>query len=215
MTQTITLITGASRGLGAALAEQLGARGDHILALARTTGALEVLDDRIQAVGGSATLIPLDITKTDALAGICKSIFERWGKIDTVIHCAVHAPPRSPMALAEPKDLDKSVAVNVTATAHLIRMTAPLLGDNGRFVGITDPDTRGAFWGYYGATKAAQAELIDAWARESERIGPKVAQFAPNPMPTATRARFFPGEDTSSLSPCADEAARLIDTLAL
>lgn len=214
-TVPLTLITGASRGFGAALAEALAAKGHHILALARTTGALEALDDRIQNGGGSATLIPIDITETDAMAGICRSIFDRWGKLENVIHCAVQPPPRSPVALADPKTLDKAVATNITATAHLIRMTAPLLGETGRFVGITDPATRGAFWGYYAATKAAQAELIDAFAAESAKIGPRVDQFAPKPMPTATRARFFPGEDTSPLTPCTAEAARLIADLGL
>jgi NAD(P)-dependent dehydrogenase (short-subunit alcohol dehydrogenase family) len=209
----IALITGASRGLGAALAEAL-APTHHVVAVARTTGALEELDDRIQAAGGAATLAPMDVTNTPAMATLCRGIHDRWGKVDLWVHAAVHAAPLSPANFIDPKDWDKSVAVNVSATALLISYVAPLLGDAGHAVFLDDSDTAGAkFFGAYGATKAAQAALARSWAAETQRTGPRVTLWSPRPMPTATRARFHPGEDRAALTPCADEALRLLDAL--
>jgi NAD(P)-dependent dehydrogenase (short-subunit alcohol dehydrogenase family) len=138
MTEKIALITGASRGLGAALAETLSAN-HHIVAIARTTGALEALDDRIQTTGGSATLAPVDITNQDALAQICRSIFDRWGHVDLWCHTAVHAAPLGPAATLDSKDWSKSIATNLTATGILIPFIAPLLGQEGRAVFFDDP----------------------------------------------------------------------------
>ncbi|MFA5582050.1 MAG: SDR family NAD(P)-dependent oxidoreductase, partial [Paracoccaceae bacterium] len=126
MARKIALITGASRGLGAAMAEALAA-DHHIIALARTTGALEELDDRIKALGGDATLAPMDITNTDAMAQLCRAIFDRWGHVDTWVHSAIHAAPLAPAPHIDAKDWEKSVAINVTATGRLIPMIAPLL----------------------------------------------------------------------------------------
>ena len=122
----IALITGASRGLGAALAEQLAAT-HHIVAVAKTVGALEELDDRIQASGGAATLAPMDITKPDAMAQLCRGIYDRWGHVDLWAHTAIHAAPLAPANHIDAKDLVKSMDINVTATATLIQMVAPLL----------------------------------------------------------------------------------------
>src|SRR5690606_3447006 len=122
----IALITGASRGLGAALAEAL-APTHHVVAVARTVGALEELDDRIQALGGSATLAPMDVTNPDAMAQLCRSVWDRWGHVDLWAHTAIHAPPLAPAAFIDAKDLDRAVAVNVTATGRLIPMVEPLL----------------------------------------------------------------------------------------
>lgn len=213
MTQKIALITGASRGLGAAMAEKL-ARDHHIVAVARTTGALEELDDRIQAAGGQATLAPMDITQTEAMAQLCRSIYDRWGKIDTWVHAAVHAAPLSPAASVDSRDMDKSIAVNVTATATLIPFVAPLLGLAGRAVFFDDPHAGEKFFGAYGATKAAQIALARSWAAESASAGPAVHVLSPRPMATATRARFHPGEDRSVLATPADEAARIIPLIA-
>ena len=132
MTQT-ALITGASRGLGAALAEAL-APTHHIIAVARTTGALEELDDRIQAKGGSATLAPMDITNAEAMLTLCNGIADRWGSLDLWCHTAVHAVPLSPVDHIDDKDITRSIACNITATTTLIRYAAPLLGAAGRAV---------------------------------------------------------------------------------
>ncbi|KMW57154.1 Oxidoreductase, short-chain dehydrogenase/reductase family [Candidatus Rhodobacter oscarellae] len=202
------LITGASRGLGAALAVELSARA-HIIAVARTTGGLEELDDRIQAADGSATLAPMDVTDAGAMAHLCRSVFDRWGGLSIWVHSAVHAPPLAPADHIDAKDLAKTLALNVTATATLIPMIAPLLGAQGQAVFFADPHADEKFFGAYAASKQAQIALAQAWAAETARNGPKVHILEPAPMPTAVRARFFPGEDTASLTVTRSEAARL------
>lgn len=213
MSDKIALITGASRGLGAALAEAL-AGTHHVVAVARTTGALEELDDRIKAAGGQATLAPMDITKPDAMAQLCRSIHDRWGKIDLWAHTAVHAAPLSPANTVDARDWDKSVACNVTATGQLIPYVAPLLGEAGTALFFDDPRAGQKFFGAYGATKAAQVALAQSWAAEAQKTGPRVHVLTPAPMATATRARFFPGEDRTPLAHPRDEAARLLASLA-
>ncbi len=207
----IALITGASRGLGAALAEAL-APEHHIVAVARTVGALEELDDRISAKGGAATLAPMDVTLTPAMAELCRSIHDRWGHVDLWVHTAVHVAPLAPADHVDAKDMQKSVAVNVTATATLIPFLAPLLRaapDGGTAVFLDDPRAGQKFFGAYGATKAAQIALARSWQAEATSAGPRVVIASPPPMPTATRARFFPGEDRAALTQ-PGEAARAI-----
>jgi NAD(P)-dependent dehydrogenase (short-subunit alcohol dehydrogenase family) len=210
----IALITGASRGLGAALAEQLAAT-HHIVAVAKTVGALEELDDRIQASGGAATLAPMDITKPDAMAQLCRGIYDRWGHVDLWAHTAIHAAPLAPANHIDAKDLVKSMDINVTATATLIQMVAPLLdaADVGQALFFDDPRAGEKFFGAYGASKAAQMALARSWQAETERNGPSVRILTPPPMPTATRARFFPGEDRNALTSPAEAAKTLLDTL--
>ncbi len=210
----IALVTGASRGLGFAIAENLGASGWHVLAVAKTTGALEELDDAVQAKGGSTTLAPLDITNEGAMAHLAQSILARWGKLDLWAHAAVHAAPLSPAAHTDPKELDKSVACNIRATAQLIPLLMPLLhAGHGTAMFFDDPRAGEKFFGIYGATKAAQIALARSWQAECARTGPRVLIETPAPMPTATRARFFPGEDRSPLASPADEARRLLALL--
>lgn len=211
MTKT-ALITGASRGLGAALAEAL-APAYHVIAVAKTTGALEELDDRIQAKGGSATLAPMDITNSDAMATLCRGIFDRWGALDLWLHTAVHAAPLTPASHIDNKDLAKSIACNVTATATLIGYVSPLLRDTGQAVFFDDPRAGEKFFGSYGASKAAQMALARSWQAETVATGPKVTILRPEPMPTAVRARFFPGEDRMALTQPGVEAERLIALL--
>jgi len=213
-TDKIALVTGASRGLGAACAELLAAHGYHIIALARTTGALEELDDRIQAKGGAATLVPVDLTNDDAMPQICRSIFERWGKLDLLVHAAIHAAPLCPASHIDAKDLQKSLTGNVTATAQLISNTEPLLkAAKGQAVFFNDPVKSKRFHATYGLTKAAQMRLARSWQDEATASGITVHILEPAPMPTATRARFYPGEDRAALTPCAAEAARLLPPL--
>lgn len=211
MTQ-IALITGASRGLGAALAEELAA-SHHVLVVSRTTGALEELDDRIQAAGNSATLAPMDITNPDAMRQLCRSIHDRWGQIAFWAHTAVHAAPLSPAMHLDVRDWDRSVATNVTATGHLIPFIAPLLGEDGQAMFFEDFKAGEKFAGAYGATKAAQIALARSWQAESAKHGPKVHIVNPAPMATATRARFYPGEDREALADPRDEARRLLSLL--
>ena len=209
MTQKIALITGASRGLGAALALEL-CSSHHIVAVAKTVGALEDLDDQIKAKGGQATLAPMDITNAEAMAQLCRSIYDRWGGIDIWAHTAIHAAPIGPTDTMDFKDFDKSVTINVTATGRLIPYISPLLGDTGRAIFFDDARAGEKFFGAYGATKAAQIALARSWANEHVAQGPKVHILTPAPMPTATRARFFPGEDKSSLAKPAQVAKDLL-----
>lgn len=208
----IALVTGASRGLGCAMAETMASRGHHVIALARTVGGLEELDDRIQAAGGSATLAPVDLTNEDALRQICRGIFDRWGKLDLLVHAAIHAPPLTPVSHIDEKDLDKSIAHNIRATSRLIANTEPLLNaaDAARAVFFNDPVKSEKFHGTYGLTKAAQMRLARSWADETTRGSITVKILTPAPMPTATRARFYPGEDRGALTPCMSEASRLV-----
>lgn len=216
--QKIALVTGASRGLGAALAEQLALRGWHVVAVARTTGALEELDDRVKGAGmpgaGALTLAPMDITNDDAMRHLCRSVYDRWGGAGLWVHAAVHAAPLSPAGSVDARDWDKSVRTNATATALLIPFVEPLLrAHSGTALFLDDPRAGQPFFGAYGATKAAQIALARSWQAETARIGPRVLIATPAPMPTATRARFFPGEDRSTLADPRAEAARLLDSL--
>ncbi|SNR58322.1 NADP-dependent 3-hydroxy acid dehydrogenase YdfG [Puniceibacterium sediminis] len=214
MTQPIALITGASRGLGFALAEALSDT-HHIVAVARTVGGLEDLDDRIKARGGQATLAPMDITKPEAMAQLCRSIYDRWGSVALWAHPAIHAAPLTPANHIDAKDWAKSVSINLTAMGHLIPYIAPLLGTTGTALFFDDPRGGEKFFGHYGTTKAAQIALARSWQAETEKTGPRVQILSPRPMGTATRARFFPGENRDALAHPRDEAARLLSTLAL
>ena len=214
MTQKLALITGASRGLGAALAEAL-APAHHIVAVAQTTGALEELDDRIQAKGGSATLAPMDVTKPDAMTQLAAGIAERWGHVDLWCHAAIHAAPLTPAGDIQNGDWSKSLAVNLEATRVLIPLIEPLLlaAEAGQAVFFNDPRGGEKFFGSYGATKAAQIAIVRSWQAETSRIGPKVTVLRPDPMATAVRARFFPGEDRDALAQTGDVAEALLQQI--
>jgi NAD(P)-dependent dehydrogenase (short-subunit alcohol dehydrogenase family) len=215
MTQNIALVTGASRGLGAAMAEQLALRGWHVVAVARTVGGLEELDDRVKSAGlpgaGGVTLAPMDVTNDDAMRHLCLSIHQRWGGLQFWVHSAVHAAPLTPAGSLDTKDWDKSIATNIRATGQLIPMVEPLLkAGDGTALFFDDPRAGQKFFGAYGASKAAQIALVRSWAAETVRIGPRVRIETPAPLSTATRGRFFPGEDRAPLSKPRDEAARIL-----
>lgn len=208
----IALITGASRGLGAAVALALGKAGCHVIMVAKTTGGLEELDDAIQAEGGTTTIAPLDLNNHDGQAALCSSIFDRWGGIDLWVHCSIHAAPLSPAPFIEAKDFGKSVDGNITQTQRLITNVDPLLqARKGTAVLPIDNASGAKFYGSYGATKAAQQALWASWAAEAPKLN--ITTFAPEPMPTATRARFYPGEDRDNLTPTKDMADALLASL--
>ncbi|MFV0408203.1 MAG: SDR family NAD(P)-dependent oxidoreductase [Paracoccus sp. (in: a-proteobacteria)] len=212
--QKIALITGASRGLGAALAETLAARGWHILAVARTVGALEELDDRIRRAGGAATLAPMDVGTPEAMGQLAQAALGRWGGLDLWAHTAIHAAPLAPAGHIDAKDFQKSVDLNIVATRGLIGLFEPLLlARSGTALFFDDPRAGQKFFGSYGATKAGQIALAQSWQAETARSGPRVIIAQPAPMPTAIRARFFPGEDRAPLAPCRAEAARILDKI--
>ena len=200
-TSPTTLVTGASRGLGAALAERCAAAGHHVIAVARTVGALEELDDRIQAAGGQATLAPMDVTDAAAMQHLCRSIHDRWGGVSLWAHTAIHAAPLTPTDHIDDKDWQKCWTINVEATRRLIAYVAPLLrARDGKALFFEDARGGQKFFGSYGATKAAQLALVRSWAEETARTGPEVCIHTPPGLATATRARFFPGEDRSALT---------------
>ncbi|MEO1919266.1 MAG: SDR family oxidoreductase [Paracoccaceae bacterium] len=213
--ETVALVTGASRGLGYATAVELARKGAHVIALARTVGGLEELADVIEAAGGSSTLVPLDITDEGGLQRMCLAIHERWGRLDLMVHCAVHAVLLSPVAHVSENDFDRMWAVNARATQRIIAMTEPLLkaADQGTAVFMDDAVTGKKFFSGYGATKAAAKAIVDSWAAETILIGPKVIRFQPNPIPTGLRARFFPGEDREKLASTSDEAKRVLQAI--
>ena len=210
MTHT-ALITGASRGLGYALAEAL-APTHHIIAVAKTTGALEELDDAIQARGATTTLAPMDITNTDAMATLCRGIFDRWGNLDLWIHCAIHAAPLAPTNHIDSKDLAKSIACNVTATATLISFVSRCWEQMDRpyFLMIRAVGKSSlAATRKQGCTNRPRP-LMAGRNREHRA---KVHILTPPPMPTATRARFYPGENRDGLTHAKDAAAALLSQL--
>lgn len=218
MTPSLALVTGASRGLGAALAEQLAIRGWHVMAVARTVGGLEDLDDRVKALklpgAGALTLAPMDVTNDDAMRHLCLNIHNRWGGLALWAHTAIHAAPLAPAGSLDARDWDKSIATNVRATGSLIPMIEPLLrAHKGTALFLDDPRAGQKFFGAYGASKSAQIALAKSWQAETAKIGPRVLIETPAPMPTATRARFFPGEDKTPLASPTDEATRLITGL--
>lgn len=218
MTKNLALITGASRGLGAAMAETLAQRGWDVVAVARTVGGLEELDDRVKTLGlpgaGNLTLAPMDVTNEDAMRHLCRSIHDRWGSLQLWVHTAIHVAPLSPAGSLDMKDWDKSIATNIRATGSLIPLIEPLLIEGkGTAVFMDDPRAGQKFFGNYGATKAAQIALAQSWQAEAAKHGPRVVIATPAPMPTATRARFFPGEDRTPLIDPRLEAQRIIDSL--
>lgn len=218
MSRNLALVTGASRGLGAAMAEHLAIKGWDVVAVARTVGGLEELDDRVKALGlpgaGSLTLAPMDVTNEDAMRHLCRSIHDRWGGLQLWVHAAVHVAPLSPAGSVDMKDWDKSIATNTRATGSLIPLVEPLLlAGNGTALFLDDPRGGEKFFGAYGATKAAQIALAQSWQAETAKHGPRVVIATPGPMPTATRARFFPGEDRSPLLDPKAEAARILNAL--
>ncbi len=212
----VALVTGASRGLGFALAAALATRGYHVVAAARTVGGLEELDDRIRAAGGSATLAPLDVTDAGAMQHLCRSVHDRWGGLAVWAHAAIHAAPLSPAGHIDAKDWGRSVETNLRATGILIPLVEPLLRA-GRGTALFLDDARGGrkFFGAYGATKAGQIALARSWAAETARTGPRVVIAQPAPMPTATRARFYPGEDRARLADPHAEADRILTAAGL
>ena len=211
----IALITGASRGIGYHAAKAFAAAGAHVIALARTTGGLEELDDEITALGGNATLVPLDLTDYDGIDRLGGAIYERWGKLDVFFANAGLLGPPSPLGHVQPKEWDEVIAVNVTANWRLIRSLDPLLraSDAGRVIVMSSGVTRSCrpFMGTYSASKAAVEALARTYANEAEKTPIRVVVVHPGPMRTAMRAKAMPGEDPASLPHPAELAPHLVE----
>lgn len=201
----IALVTGASRGVGAAVAKAYAAEGAHVILVARTVGGLEEVDDAIQAAGGQATLAPLDLTEPGGIERLGASVFERWGRLDVLVGNAAVLGQLSPVPNLQPEVWDKAFALNVTANWRLIRVFDPLLrrSEAGRAIFVTSGATRRlpAYWGLYSATKAALEALALTYAQEVARTSVRVNLVNPGPTRTKMRAQAFPGEDPDSLPP--------------
>jgi NAD(P)-dependent dehydrogenase (short-subunit alcohol dehydrogenase family) len=213
LSDRIILVTGASRGIGRAASKALAAAGAHVIALARTVGGLEELDDEIKTGGGGATLVPLDLRDAPALDRLGASIFERWGRLDGLFGNAGVLGALTPLTHLDPKVFQEALDVNVTANWRLIRSLDPLLrkSDAGRALFVTTGAARKhtPFWGAYAATKAALESLVLTYAAECEGTAVKVNLLSPGPLRTAMRAKAMPGEDPKSLQP-PDAVAPLI-----
>ncbi|HEY7900912.1 MAG TPA: SDR family NAD(P)-dependent oxidoreductase [Caulobacteraceae bacterium] len=213
----IALVTGASRGIGAAAALALGAAGAKVIATARTQGGLEELDDGIRAAGGpEATLAPLDLMKPDGLDQLGLEIFQRHGRLDILVHAAGMLGGLTPVAHVSPALWDRLVSVNLTSAYRLIRSFDPLLraSDRGRAMFITQTGRSEPFWGAYAATKAGMEALVRAWADEVDGSPARAILIDPGPTRTALRRQAFPGEDTSPLADPTDIAVMVVDLAA-
>ncbi len=204
LSDKVALVTGASRGIGYHCAKGLAAQGAHVIAIARTVGGLEELDDEIQADGGSATLVPLDLTDYDAIDRLGASIFERWGKLDILVGNAGMLGGLSPVEHLEPKTFDKVFALNVTANWRLMRSMSPLLrsSEAGRAVFMTADNAFEIkpFWSVYAASQSALRALVETWAAESAKTPMRINLLNPGAMRTALRASAMPGEDKDSVA---------------
>ena len=210
----IALVTGASRGIGAATALALAKAGAHVVAIARTTGALEELDDQIRAAGGSATLVPLDVTDTAGIARLAAALDQRYGRLDVLIGNAAIVGDTSPLGHVEPKVWDQVMAINVTANWYLIRFLDPLLqkSDAGRAVFITSgaASNARAYRGPYSVSKAALDVLARTYAAETAATKVRVNLFNPGPTRTRMRAAVMPGEDPATLPKPAQVAESIV-----
>ena len=210
----VALVTGASRGLGASAAVALAKEGAHIIATARTEGGLTELDDQIKAVGGSATLVPLDIKDYAGIDRLGAAIFERWKKLDILVGNAGLLGKLTPMAHVEPKVWDDVMAVNVTANYRLIRSLDPLLrqSDAGRAIFVSSGLAQKcwAYWGPYSISKAALEAMVKTYAAEISTTPMRANCFSPGATRTRMRATAMPGEDPMSLPHPDDVAAQII-----
>jgi NAD(P)-dependent dehydrogenase (short-subunit alcohol dehydrogenase family) len=208
---SVALVTGASRGIGAAVALELARLGAHCVLTARTQGALEELDDGIRAAGGSATLFPLDLMKdAEKLDLLGPSIVNRFGRLDILVHAAGVLSKLTPVAHIMPRDWQEAVAVNLTACWRLVRTCDPPLraAPAGRAVLLTDglvAEPR-AYWGLYGFGKAGQEHLARSWAAEVTNTRLRVNLFDPGPVATKLRGMAMPGENPATLAQPADVA---------
>ncbi len=212
------LVTGASRGIGRATALELARRGAHVIALARTQGGLEELDDAIRALGGHATLVPFDISNLDQVDALGPGLFPRFPVIDVFVGNAAILGPLTPLAHLEAKEWDKVMLTNVTAQWRLLRTLDPLVqrAEAGRVVMISSGASwkHTAFWGPYGISKAALNALTLTYASETATTAVKVNLFNPGPIRTNMRAQAMPGENPETLE-TPDGPARAIADLCL
>lgn len=209
------LVTGASKGIGAATALALAKAGAHVILVARKVKALEAIEDQIHDAGGTSTIAPLDLTEPDAIARLASAIAGRWKTLDILVICAAYLPKLTPLSQIEPKEYNTAILTNVVATQAILAAFDPLLrrAEAGKIIGLTSSvgaDPR-SFWGAYGSTKAAFDNLLETYAAEVEKLSPlKVAIVDPGATRTDMRARAYPGEKPESVKPPEVVADRLV-----
>ena len=202
----VALVTGASRGIGAATARALAAKGAHVVLTARKVKDLEAVEDDIHDAGGTSTIAPLDLTDGESIGRLAQAIAERWDKLDILVICAAQMPTLTPVTQIDGKQFNQALTLNVLATQALLAGFDPLLkrSKGGRIIGITSSvgENPRPFWGAYGATKAAFDNLLESHGKEVERISEtRVAILDPGATRTDMRARAYPGEDPETVKP--------------
>jgi NAD(P)-dependent dehydrogenase (short-subunit alcohol dehydrogenase family) len=201
----IALITGASRGIGAAVAEGFAREGAHLVLAARTPGGLEEVDDKIRAAGGSATLVPLDLRDFIKIDELAAALYERYGRLDILVGNAAEFGIFSPLGHIDPNLWGEIIDLNLTANWRLIRAMDPLLraAEHGRAIFVTSGIARAprAYWGPYAVSKAGLEALVKTYAAEIEKTKVRANLLGPGVVRTRLRARVFPGEDPMSLPP--------------
>ena len=214
----IALITGASRGIGAAVAERFASEGAHLVLAARTIGGLEEVDDAVRAAGGSATLVPVDLRDFVKIDELAAALFERWGRLDILVGNAAEFGVFSPLGHIDPETWTEVMDLNLTANWRLIRAMDPLLraAPAGRAIFVTSGVARGVFpyWGPYAVGKAGLEMLVKIYAGEIAKTRVRATLIDPGIVRTRLRARAFPGEDPRRLPP-PESVADAFLTLAL
>ncbi len=215
----LALVTGASRGIGAATAKALAAAGAHVILVARKVKALEAVEDEIHAAGGTSTIAPLDLTEPDSVTRLATAIAGRWDKLDILVLSAAYLPELTPVAQIEPKQFNQALLTNLVSAQALISAFDTMLrnAEAGRVIGLTSSlgSTPRAYWGAYGATKAAFDNLLETYAHEVEKLSRlRVAIIDPGATRTEMRARAFPGEDPQTVKAPEVVADRIVALLA-
>jgi NAD(P)-dependent dehydrogenase (short-subunit alcohol dehydrogenase family) len=212
------LVTGASRGIGAATARALAEAGAHVILVARKVKALEEVEDAIHALGGTSTIAPLDLTEPDSVTRLATAIAGRWQSLDVLCLAAAYLPELTPVAQMEPKQFNQALLTNLVANQALLSNFNAMLrrAEAGRVIGLTSSVAKNprAYWGSYSVTKAAFENLLETYAAEVERIcAVRVAIIDPGATRTEMRARAYPGEDPMTIKPPEQVAARIVELL--
>lgn len=214
----LALVTGASKGIGAATATALAAAGAHVVLVGRDVKALEAVEDVIHAAGGNSTIAPLDLTEPESIARLASAVSSRWDKLDILVLSAAYLPTLTPITQVDAKQFNQALNLNVLATQALLASFDPMLkrANASRVIGLTSSVGAGprAYWGAYGSTKAAFDNILSSYAQEVEKLGDiRVAIVDPGATRTAMRAKAYPGEDPETVKAPEVVAERLVSLL--
>lgn len=214
----LALVTGASKGIGAATAKALAAAGAHVVLTARDVKGLEEVEDAIHAAGGTSTIAPVDLAESDGVARLATALRGRWDALDFLVISAAYLPTLTPVTQIEPKQFNQALTINVLATQALLANFDAMLkrAEAGRVIGLTSSVGAAprAYWSAYGSSKAAFDNLLESYAAEVEKIGNvRVAIVDPGATRTAMRAKAYPGEDPQTVKPAEEVAERIVELL--